>query len=285
MQESRLMEPYSVLMSVYKGESEQYFRGAVESMLAQTLPPDEIVVVCDGPLYEALDQVILSFADKIKVVRLKENRGLGQALAYGLQACTHEWIARMDSDDLSDPDRCYKQMTYLAEHPEVDILSGTIGEFNGGYTDAEEAREAVSSYKKLPLNHTDIVRYMKRRNPLNHPCVMFRKSKVESAGGYQPFHLFEDYALWVRMYLDGCVFANLPDTLLYMRVNGMYDRRGGWQYAKDIVAFRRWLFKKNVIAFPDFAAFTAARVVVSLMPGSMRRWIYKKRLRQVRTEI
>ena len=136
------------------------------------------------------------------------------------------------------------------------------------------------SYKTVPETQKEIAAYIKQRNPINHPCVMFRKSRVESAGGYQPCPYFEDYDLWVRMYKDHAVFANLPDTLLYMRINGMHQRRGGILYAKCVIDFRMKMYRDRVITFGEFLPMTVVRVLVSLMPNSLRRFLYEKKLRK-----
>lgn len=278
-----MKQAYSVLMSVYQKENPEYLRAAVESVLGQTVPPEEVVLVCDGPLTEALDGVIAEYARQeiaFRVVRLPENGGLGKALNEGLKHCSCEWIARMDTDDLSVPDRCEKQLKFLEQHPEVDALSGTIAEFQGDALDGKTAETAVISYKTVPETQKEIAAYIKQRNPINHPCVMFRKSRVESAGGYQPCPYFEDYDLWVRMYKNHAVFANLPDTLLYMRINGMHQRRGGIQYAKCVIDFRVKMYRNRVITFGEFLPMTVVRVLVSLMPNSLRRFLYEKKLRK-----
>lgn len=330
-----MKQTYSVLMSVYQKEKPEYLRAAVESVLGQMVPPEEVVLVCDGPLTDALDGVIAEYVrrfpenseeimnlresglrgngrsendqqgdtcqkGKIKeknpqesqrqennnekvifrVVCLPENGGLGKALNEGLKYCSCEWIARMDTDDLSAPDRCEKQLKFLEEHPEVDAVSGTIAEFQGEALDVKTAENAVISYKTVPETQKEISEYIKQRNPLNHPCVMFRKTSVESAGGYQPCPYFEDYDLWVRMYKDHAVFANLPDTLLYMRINGMHQRRGGIRYAKCVIDFRVKMYRNQVITFGEFLPMTVVRVLVSLMPNSLRRFLYEKKLRK-----
>ncbi|RHO00232.1 glycosyltransferase [Clostridium sp. AM22-16AC] len=215
-----------------------------------------------------------------RVVRLPENGGLGKALNEGLKYCSCEWIARMDTDDLSTPDRCEKQLKFLEEHPEVDVVSGTIAEFQGDALDGKTAETAVISYKTVPETQKEIAAYIKQRNPINHPCVMLRKSRVESAGGYQLCPYFEDYDLWVRMYKNHAVFANLPDTLLYMRINGMHQRRGGIRYAKCVIDFRMKMYRNRVITFGEFLPMTVVRVLVSLMPNSLRRFLYEKKLRK-----
>lgn len=278
-----MKQAYSVLMSVYQKENPEYLRAAVESVLGQTVPPEEVVLVCDGPLTEALDGVIAEYARQeiaFRVVRLPENGGLGKALNEGLKYCSCEWIARMDTDDLSTPDRCEKQLKFLEEHPEVDVVSGTIAEFQGDALDGKTAETAVISYKTVPETQKEIAAYIKQRNPLNHPCVMFRKASVELSGGYQQCPYFEDYDLWVRMYRNHAQFANLPDTLLYMRVDGMHQRRGGLRYAKCVIDFRVKMYRNQVITFGEFLPMTIVRVLVSLMPNSLRRFLYEKKLRK-----
>ena len=272
---------YSALMSVYQKEHPEYLYAALKSMAGQSMKPLEIVLVCDGPLTEELDAVLekTEFQDVLKVIRLAENVGLGAALSKGLPECTCEWVARMDSDDIAASDRCEKQMAYLQAHPEVDVLSGTIEEFQENVGTEREARDFVLSTKTVPRTQEEVSSYIKMRNPGNHPCVMFRKSKVLAAGGYQPCPLFEDYDLWVRMYQNGCRFANLPDTLLYMRVNDMHRRRGGISYLKPIFHFWTGMYRRQMLSFPQYIFVLLSRVLVSLLPNGMRKMIYDKKLR------
>lgn len=276
-------EPYSVLMSVYHKEQPEYFRAALSSIKNQSMPADEVVLVCDGLLTKELDQVIEEFMDGsswMNVIRLPQNRGLGYALSEGLRYCKNDLIARMDTDDIAVNTRCERQIMYMKEHPEVDVLSGTLAEFTGAALAEEEARKNVLAYKKLPISHSELSAYIKYRNPMNHPCVMFRKEKAQKAGGYRSCYLFEDYDLWVRMYLHGCVFANLSHTLLYMRINHMHTRRGGFRYAKAIVAFETKLYRQKVITFPQYVFLTFARVAVSILPNGLRKRIYDGKLRK-----
>ena len=173
------MEKYSVLMSVYHKEKTEYLRQSMDSMLNQTVAPDEFVIVCDGPLGEELDRVLLEYAalhSCIKLVRLPENVGLGAALNAGLRACTNPIVARMDSDDVSMPDRIELELCAM-NRENADIVSGTIIEFNTN-TEEELARRV------LPENMDGIRQFSRRRNPFNHPAVMFKKESVEKAGGY-----------------------------------------------------------------------------------------------------
>lgn len=271
---------YSVLMAVYYKDSPIYLKAAIKSILTQTEKPDEIVLVCDGVLTDEQNQVIEQYLEYIKVIRLEKNQGLGIALSEGIKICTNEWVARMDSDDISSANRCALQLDYLETHSDVDVLSGTLAEFEGEACTEKEAAEFVTSYKMLPESYDKLKRYIRFRNPINHPCVMFRKSKVLEAGGYQPSYLFEDYDLWIRMFQKGAVFANIPQVLLYMRTNDMYKRRGGILYAGAIIRFFWKMYQNRIIDIPQFVFLSLTRVLVSLIPTRIRRCLYKAKLRK-----
>ena len=193
------MAEYSVLMSVYAKENPEYLRESIESIWNQTVKTDDFWVVCDGPLTKELDAVLeenqKAHKEVFHLLRLKENVGLGRALNEGLKCCKNEAVARMDSDDIACKDRCEKQLRVLEEG--IDIVSGTVVEFEKDILHCKAKRT-------LPLSKEEILKFAGRRNPFNHPCVMYRKEAVEKAGGYQHFYLFEDYYLWVRMLRKGC---------------------------------------------------------------------------------
>lgn len=270
---------YSVLMSVYEKERAEYLQAALQSIINQTLPPYEIILVCDGSLTAELEQVLKDYSQYLTVVRREQSGGLGSALAAGLQYCRCEWIARMDSDDIAANTRCEKQMCYIQKNPETDILSGALAEFYGDAMDENEASQKVLSVKCLPATNQEIAKYIQYRNPINHPCVMFRKKKVLEAGNYQSCLLFEDYDLWVRMYLKQCIFANLNDIILYMRVNDMHRRRGGFGYAKAVAVFWSKMYQRRMISIPQYLGSIVLRVTVSLLPNQVRKMIYDIQLR------
>ena len=165
------------------------------------------------------------------------------------------------------------------QHPEIDVLSGTVAEFEGSALTAEDAKQQVVSLKFVPETDREIAEYIKFRNPINHPCVMFRKSKAAAAGGYQQCHMFEDYDLWVRMFKNKGVFANLTDTILYMRVNNMHMRRGGISYAKAVLHFWSRMYRQKMIGLPQYIFIIALRIIISLCPNQFRKMVYDKRLR------
>ena len=187
---------YSVLMSVYHKEKPEYLEQAIASIQAQTLPTDDFVLVCDGPLNAVLDTVIAKkqqeMGETLNVVRLAKNGGLGNALNEGIRHCKNELVARMDSDDIAYQDRCEKQIAVFYTHPEVSVCSGIVEEFTS-------TPDVVDAKRVPPEAHEEIVEFAKKRNPFNHPCVMYKKSAVEAVGSYQDFYLLEDYYLWLRM--------------------------------------------------------------------------------------
>jgi len=272
------MQPYSVLMSVYKKENPDYLRLSLESILAQTWPTDDLVLVCDGELTEALDAVIdeflTAYPSVFHVIRFAENRGLGPALNDGLQYCKNEWVARMDSDDYAPQSRCQRQMEAISADPSLSIVGGCVEEFEGDPSH-------ILSHKRMPLSHADILQYAKKRNPFNHPTIMMRRSVVLSVGGYPPLHLHEDYGLWVKILQSGAKTCNLPDTLCLMRVdNGLYARRGGLRYLQVATRFRYHLYRIKFINLSQLLRVVCALTLVCLFPTQLREFIYKKILRK-----
>jgi glycosyltransferase involved in cell wall biosynthesis len=218
---------FSVLISVYFKENSSFFEKALASIWDdQTLQPTEIVVVKDGELTPELDAVLIDFSKKapVKVVALSNNVGLGKALAIGLDACSYELVARMDSDDVAVSTRFENQISYLIENPTISLLSSQIAEF-------DNIPRNTISIRNVPVDNDSIVRFSKSRNPMNHMAVVFKKSAVSSVGGYLPFLGYEDYYLWVRMLKAGFQAHNHPEVLMHARVgNNMLSRRQGYVF-------------------------------------------------------
>lgn len=269
--------PFSVLLSVYHKENPLFLKQALESTWhLQTLKPDEIVVVKDGPLTEELDKVIADFAKlaPVVIVVLEKNQGLGAALNIGSTQCKHEIIARMDSDDICYPDRFQKQIEFLTRNPTIDLVSSWIDEFI-------ETKDHVVSTRKLPEFHPEIQVFAQKRCPINHPVVAFKKSAVLKAGGYLHLPLFEDYYLWVRMLMSGAKFHNLQESLLFFRTNPeTYKRRGGFKHAmvESRMQFRFW--KIGFVNFPRMILNILIRTTIRLAPNNLRFFFYKYLLRR-----
>lgn len=270
----------SVLMSVYRGDNPLNFRTAVESVLLnQTLQPDEIVLVVDGPVYDEQSRVISYFERSypyiFKVIKLQINKGLGNALRLGIEKTKNEIVVRMDSDDVAVPDRFQKQIEYLQTHPECDVVGGQITEFVGNEGN-------VVGSRIVPCNNEEIHKWIKKRCPFNHMTVAMRRSKVLAVGNYQDWHYNEDYYLWIRMAEAGCKFANLPDTLVNVRVGkDMYARRGGWKYFKSEKGLQDYMLNKKIISLPRYLFNVAVRFGVQVaMPNSVRGFVFQKLFRK-----
>lgn len=268
---------YSVLMSLYFKESPEHLIEALDSIFSQTIVSDDIILVEDGKIGEELENVVYKYATnypQLHVVRFKYNRGLGYALNDGLKECRHEYVARMDTDDIAKCDRMQKQLAYLDEHPNIDVVGTWVDEF------FDDTKHILSS-RKLPEEAEEIYRLGKKKNPMNHPTVMFRKSAVLAAGGYKHFLLFEDYYLWVRMLMNGNRLANIQDSLLYFRTSPqMMKRRGGIKYALVEMHFFITLYKMGYTNMIETIANIARRFPVRIMPNCVRNFIYRKIIRK-----
>lgn len=271
------MTMFSVLLSLYWKEDSLHFRQCLESLFHQTLLPDEVVLVEDGPLTPELEQVVSDYSTRypiLKVVSLPQNQGLGKALNEGLKHCSYELVARMDTDDVAKPDRFRRQVQVFEKHPEIDVCGAWIDEFEGDIN-------RVLSTRKLPEHQEEIAAYALSRNPVNHPVVMFRKSAVIEAGGYQHFPLFEDYYLWLRMLKNGAKFYNIQESLLFFRTSpDMFKRRGGWRYALNELRFLSAMRKLRMISWTRFALNVFIRFPMRIMPNRLRGFMYKKALRR-----
>ncbi len=268
------MEKYSVLMSLYAKEHPAYLRLSIESMLNQTIKPDEIVLVEDGPLNEELYKVLEVYKDKLHIVKNERNLGLGLALNVGLKACRNELVARMDTDDISKKDRCEKQLKRFEERPELAILGTFIDEFVGEKTN-------IVSQRKVPTESNEIYQFAKRRSAFNHPTVMYRKSVVLSEGGYSDLKRNQDVDLFGRMMFKGYKAENLDESLLWFRSSGeLLKRRKSWENTKSYISTIKNFWKMGYSSLGDLVVVTIAQMGMYLMPVGLQDWVYKKILRR-----
>lgn len=262
---------FSVLLAVYDQEKPEYLDLALESIWSkQTLKPTEIVIVKDGPLTKELEQVIKEFSliAPVKTVPIAVNGGLGKALSKGVNECSYEIIARMDSDDISAPDRFKKQVPIFVEK-KLDVVSSWSIFF-------ENSLENVLATKKRPEFDSEIKILAKKRSPVNHAACILRKSTVLKAGNYRHFPLYEDYDLWVRMIMKNAVFYNVQDYVYYVRgSNEQFGRRGGLKYLLTEIKAHNNFRKYGFLNSFEFLRNILIRVLVRLFPVKIRRWIYK----------
>lgn len=268
---------FSVLISLYCKENPVFLRESLNSIFHQTLLPDEIILVEDGPLTPELYAVVEDFAGQhveIKRVHLEKNVGLGLALNEGLRHCSCELVARMDTDDVAKPERFAKQVDFMARHPDIAVCGSWIDEFIG-------TTDNVVSYRRIPETPEELAVFGRKRNPLNHPSVMFRKHAVEAVGGYEHFPLFEDYWLWARMQTSGYLIYNLQESLLWFRTSAdVYRRRGGWRYATTELRFQYSLWRIGYISFVNMVYNGATRFFVRILPNTIRKILYNKMVRK-----
>lgn len=265
---------FSVLMSVYVKEQTEYVRQCFESLLAQTTPAAEWIIVEDGPLTKELYRLLQEYQNRyptlITRITMKENQGLGLALREGIKHCRYALVARMDTDDIALPYRFEKQLRAFQDDPTLDICGGQVNEFEGDITH-------IVSSRRVPLEDAEIKRYQKRRDAFNHMSVMFKKEAVLNAGNYQHLPLMEDTLLWCNMILSGVKCRNLDEILVLVRIgNDMFKRRGGWSYFLKYYRGRKMILKTGYISRWDYWLTLSVQFVVTLVPVRIRAIFFKK---------
>lgn len=270
---------FSVAMSVYKNDNAEFFDRALESVTAlQTVKPSEVVLVVDGEIDDSLNSVVEKYESQygiFKVIRFSENQGLGNALRSAIENCSFELIARMDSDDVAVNDRFEQQLAFFERDGELDIVGGDVTEFLNG-------EENLIGKRSVPTSHAEISDYLKSRCPFNHPTVMYKKSAVQSAGGYIDWFWNEDYYLWLRMSLNGAKFANTGTVLVNMRSGEeQYSRRGGKKYYISEKKLQKFMLENGIIGRAAYFKNVLKRWIVQrCMPNRLRGWVFRKFARE-----
>ena len=270
----------SVLMSVYKDDNANYLQKALASVFEeQTRKPDEIVVVFDGPLtpelYEVLDAFRVGKEGVVLYFPQESNQGLGEALKIGANHCTGDYIFRMDADDISHPMRFEKQIAYIKEHPQVDVVGTDIGEF---YENYDEPNLRV---RACPASYEEIVSMAKKRNPMNHVSVCIKRESLLKCGGYESLLLLEDYYLWLKMIAAGCVLRNINEVLVYVRIgNGFHSKRGSKVRVAGWKKIQEFMVEHGLIN--RFEAFVNMLCILAFTccPAWLRKVVYDKILRK-----
>lgn len=271
---------FSVLLSVYKNDKAEDFRIALQSITTkQTVKPSEVVLVIDGPVSDGINRVISDAETAnpglFKVIRFEQNQGLGIALRKGMETASNEIVMRMDSDDVAVPDRFEKQLRFMEEHPNVAVCGGQIAEFI-------DRVDNIVGKRTVPCSNEEIYSYMKSRCAFNHMTVALRRSRILEVGNYQPWFWNEDYYLWIRLMIANCEFANLPDTLVNVRVGKeMYKRRGGKKYFKSEANIQKLMRENGLISWPRYGFNVLVRWGIQVaMPNWLRGYIFKKLFRK-----
>lgn len=271
---------FSVLMSVYANDDAGFFEMALRSVTVdQTLKPDQVVIVQDGPVSKEIDDTILEMQDllpttEFTIVKKEVNAGLAAALNSGLKACKYDWVARMDSDDISVADRFEKQVDFLLKNPEIDIVGGTIAEFQNEIGD-------IDSLRKVGKTHAEILAMAKTRTPMNHMSIFYRKNAVIEAGMYsEDFGKLEDYKLWVDMLSSGKKFSNIDDVLVNARIgNGFVERRSNKREIYDWDMLQKYLLQNNFVSKVEALKNKLYIRVFIYTPSWIKKLLYKFILR------
>lgn len=272
------MKPYSVLMTVYRGEDPVQFDTAIQSMLDQTHRTDDFVILCDGPLTPALDAVLekhtAAHPDLFQIVRLPENVGIGAANNAGLKYCRNDLVAKMDADDIAVPDRCEKQAAAFAADPALTVLGGIIQEF-------DQDPDRPFAVRVVPADDAAIRRYARRRQPFNNTSVMYRRSAVEAVGGYRQLRRCEDFDLYIRLLHAGYRTGNLQDVLVKVRVDSSAcSRRASLSTLRGCIQSRWNSFRMGCCSLLDFLICVAGECVILVCPSGVQQFIYNSFLRQ-----
>lgn len=254
-------------MPLSSAEEPAHLRTALESVFDQTRLPDEVLLVQDRALPDGLDAVVEDFGeaypDRIETVTQTDGDGLGAALRFGVRRCSHDLVARMDSDDISVPDRFERQLRVFEDDPSIDLVGGYTAEF-------ERDPDAVTAIGRVPTSAEAVAVRARYRNPINHPTVMFRREAVQSAGNYRPAHGMEDYDLWVRMLLSGHVLTNIPEVLIKYRVDDGYQNRGGRAAVEQELKLQYDFLRNGFIDPLTLGRNLLTRVPVRMLPGPVR---------------
>ena len=266
----------SVLMSVYKAEKHKYLDQALQSVFNQTLKAGKVVLVEDGKLTIELDRVIEKWQKQepsLVILPFEKNRGLAVALNEGLKIIDTEYIARMDTDDISLPTRFEKQINFLEANKEIDVVGTFISEIN-------ENNETIKDIVKYPVNHNECFQFFAKRDPMAHPTVMFRKSFFKKIGSFycEKFvgvNKQEDSDLWYRGFLNNCEFSNIPEVLFkFRRASSFYTRRTGFHYGLAIL--KEKLKRNKKLGYGFSAVFYAfAYFFMSQLPSILKKYIYQ----------
>ncbi len=260
-------------MSIYHKEDAQYFDRAMISIWGeQTIKPNEVVLVEDGPLTDELYLAINSWKEKLKsalnVVSIKENAGVGNAKHIGIKKCTNELIAVMDTDDISQPNR-FEQQLAVFKNKDIDVCGAWVGEF-------ENDENEIVSYRKTPENHDEIVVFAKSRSPVNHPTAMYKKSSVLNAGNYTKYKTSEDYNLFVKLIMSGAKLYNIQEPLVNMRVgNDQAARRGGLKNAIFEAGIQREFHKMGFLNLYELFKNVLIGFIVRVLPSSLMKMVFK----------
>lgn len=261
----------SVIISIYVKNSPNYLKDSLNSILNQRRPADEFILVENGPLTDDIYTIIEEFVEKavnVRIIKFKENHVFAYALNAAIRESQGDFIARMDSDDISLEDRFEKQLDYMEKHPEIDCL--------GSWAYEIKSNGDLYYEKRMPSSHQDCYELFKKRDCMIHPTVMFRRSYFKKAGLYPEDTYFgEDTVMWAQGFANGCRFSNLPEFVFKFRLDDdFFNRRRGWKLAKSILQLR-WRVNK-MLHYPLLAyLYAIVYAAVKMLPKPLLNIMYQ----------
>lgn len=269
------MNTIAVLLPVYHGDNPTCFFKALSSVLDQTYRDIKVLIGVDGIVEGELAKMLSDLNDeRIQVVYFQTNRGLAcvlNDLITEARVLGCQWLARMDADDISRPERFEQQLNFLLKHPEVDVVGGAIEEI-------DEYDCKNGKVVQYPLTHDACRSFFRYRDPIAHPAAFFRVRFFDKVGRYRSeYRKNQDTMLWYDGFLNGCVFANIPEVVLYFRVApDFYNRRSGWKRAKQMMQDR---MKMNKALKYDVSAniFAFLMFCITISPTFIKKLMYKIR--------
>lgn len=265
---------FTVVMSIYNRDDPKYFIDAIQSVLNQSLPPSEVLIVVDGQVNTMIQAALatLSVYPVIRIIQLESNMGLGGARHIAIQQATKDIIAVMDSDDICADGRFQRQILMLKNN-NLDVVGGYIEEFDLIPRDNPRTR-------LVAVSHDALVRRARWKNPMNHVTIMFRKSAYIAVGGYKAIRYVEDYDLFYRMIISGARFENIPENLVYVRCGKeVLGRRVGFSYFRSELLLFNIMRRDKFINNPQWMLNVCIRIFARAMPRFLLGYVYKVFLR------
>ncbi|MCI9843868.1 glycosyltransferase [Flavobacterium pectinovorum] len=257
------MTNFSVLISVYIKTKLWQFEECLNSIDNQSLLPSEIIIVKDGILNFDLNEIVYKYPKLNIVIVINENNlGLPKSLNKGIDKCSNEIIFRMDSDDICLEDRFYLQLQKFISNDKLAVLGTNVCLIDDNSVEIAKSRN-------VPVFDADIRKTMRYKNPFNHPSVVFRKSLVQSVGGYTDVYLYEDWYLWFKLTrLKDVEFENMAERLLKYRIRS-FSERSGFNIVKAENTFYFLLFKNKYINFFVLLINVFFKSIIRVMPKNV----------------
>jgi glycosyltransferase involved in cell wall biosynthesis len=265
----------SALLATGPGERAEDLSRTLESMFRQFVPPDQLVLVLNGPVGPDQMRVVSQYQadDRIKdvrIVRLCEGVGFGPALSAGVEHCTANWIMRIDCGDESPSDRIQVQVDYVREHPDVDLI--------GGWAEESSVALRITYIKASPVIHDALVQALRWRNVLIPSSLLIRADTLRAVGGYRgKFPQWEEWDLYVQLLLARARFAVIPKVLVRTLVSmgrSRITQRGGSQYLYNL-RFRTFCWTSGFIGLHQYALGTVAYTVGRFVRPAIRERLYR----------